>query len=415
MSETNPAAAAEVVAPHRYTAAMAADIEARWQDFWDAEGTYEAPNPSGDLVSDELAARPKKFIMDMFPYPSGAGLHVGHPLGYIATDVFARYQRMTGHNVLHTLGFDAFGLPAEQHAVQTGEHPRITTLAAITNMKSQLRALGLGHDKRRSFATIDPEYYKWTQWIFLQIFNSWYDDEADKARPIAELVAQFETGERAVPGHTRAWAELTATERADVLGEFRLAYASDAPVNWCPGLGTVLANEEVTADGRSERGNFPVFKAKLRQWNMRITAYADRLLADLEELDWPEAIKLQQRNWIGRSEGARVDFPVDGETITVFTTRPDTLFGATYMVLAPEHPWSTSSPRTPGPRARATRGPGVTPPRPRPSPRTARRPAPSPTWSARPTPRRRPVSSPAPSRPTRSTASASRSSSPTTY
>ncbi|MER6206726.1 MULTISPECIES: leucine--tRNA ligase [unclassified Streptomyces] len=339
MSETNPAAAAEVVAPHRYTAAMAADIEARWQDFWDAEGTYEAPNPSGDLAGDpELAARPKKFIMDMFPYPSGAGLHVGHPLGYIATDVFARYQRMTGHNVLHTLGFDAFGLPAEQHAVQTGEHPRITTLAAITNMKSQLRALGLGHDKRRSFATIDPEYYKWTQWIFLQIFNSWYDDEADKARPIAELVAQFETGERAVPGHTRAWAELTATERADVLGEFRLAYASDAPVNWCPGLGTVLANEEVTADGRSERGNFPVFKAKLRQWNMRITAYADRLLADLEELDWPEAIKLQQRNWIGRSEGARVDFPVDGETITVFTTRPDTLFGATYMVLAPEHP-----------------------------------------------------------------------------
>lgn len=339
MSETNPAATAEVVAPHRYTAAMAADIEARWQDFWDAEGTYEAPNPSGDLAGDpELAARPKKFIMDMFPYPSGAGLHVGHPLGYIATDVFARYQRMTGHNVLHTLGFDAFGLPAEQHAVQTGEHPRITTLAAITNMKSQLRALGLGHDKRRSFATIDPEYYKWTQWIFLQIFNSWYDDEAGKARPIAELVAQFETGERAVPGHTCAWAELNATERADVLGGFRLAYASDAPVNWCPGLGTVLANEEVTADGRSERGNFPVFKAKLRQWNMRITAYADRLLADLEELDWPEAIKLQQRNWIGRSEGARVDFPVDGETITVFTTRPDTLFGATYMVLAPEHP-----------------------------------------------------------------------------
>jgi hypothetical protein len=205
-------------------------------------------------------------------------------------------------------------------------------------MKSQLRRLGLGHDKRRSFATIDPEYYKWTQWIFLQIFNSWYDDEADKARPIAELIAQFETGERAVPGHTRAWPELSATERADVLGEFRLAYASDAPVNWCPGLGTVLANEEVTADGRSERGNFPVFKAKLRQWNMRITAYADRLLDDLDALDWPEAIKLQQRNWIGRSEGARVDFPVDGENITVFTTRPDTLFGATYMVLAPEHP-----------------------------------------------------------------------------
>jgi leucyl-tRNA synthetase len=339
MSETNPAAAAEVVAPHRYTAVMAAEIEARWQDFWDAEGTYEAPNPSGDLAGDpELAAKPKKFIMDMFPYPSGAGLHVGHPLGYIATDVFARFQRMTGHNVLHTLGFDAFGLPAEQYAVQTGTHPRVSTEANIENMKVQLRALGLGHDKRRSFATIDPDYYKWTQWIFLQIFNSWYDDEAGRARPIAELIAQFETGERAVPGHTRAWHELSATERADVLSEFRLAYASDAPVNWCPGLGTVLANEEVTADGRSERGNFPVFKAKLRQWNMRITAYADRLLDDLEALDWPEAIKLQQRNWIGRSEGARVDFPIDGERISVFTTRPDTLFGATYMVLAPEHP-----------------------------------------------------------------------------
>ncbi|MFE9054380.1 leucine--tRNA ligase [Streptomyces mutabilis] len=341
MSETNPAATAPVTAdaaPHRYTAAMAAEIEARWQDFWDAEGTYAAPNPKGDLAGDpEVVARPKKFIMDMFPYPSGAGLHVGHPLGYIATDVFARFQRMTGHNVLHTLGFDAFGLPAEQYAVQTGTHPRVSTEANIKNMQSQLRRLGLGHDKRRSFATIDPEYYKWTQWIFLQIFNSWYDDEAKKARPISELVAQFESGERAVPGG-RAWGALTEGERADVLGEYRLAYASDAPVNWCPGLGTVLANEEVTADGRSERGNFPVFKSKLRQWNMRITAYADRLLEDLDELDWPEAIKLQQRNWIGRSEGARVDFPIDGEHITVFTTRPDTLFGATYMVLAPEHP-----------------------------------------------------------------------------
>ncbi|MGA4841971.1 leucine--tRNA ligase [Streptomyces sp. G45] len=360
MSETNSSAtaegaggtggapsAAEAAAPHRYTAALAAEIEARWQDFWDANGTYEAPNPSGDLAGDpELAARPKKFIMDMFPYPSGAGLHVGHPLGYIATDVFARFQRMTGHNVLHSLGFDAFGLPAEQYAVQTGTHPRVSTEANMVNMKAQLRRLGLGHDKRRSFATIDPDYYKWTQWIFVQIFNSWYDDELRKARPIADLIAQFETGERAVPGTTRAWNDLTAAERADVLSGFRLAYASDAPVNWCPGLGTVLANEEVTADGRSERGNFPVFKAKLRQWNMRITAYADRLLEDLDALDWPEAIKLQQRNWIGRSEGARVDFPVssvdasaDSEetAVTVFTTRQDTLFGATYMVLAPEH------------------------------------------------------------------------------
>lgn len=336
MSETN--SAVEVAAPHRYTAAMAADIEARWQDFWDAEGTYEAPNPTGDLADNpELAAKPKKFIMDMFPYPSGSGLHVGHPLGYIATDVYARHQRMTGHNVLHTLGFDAFGLPAEQYAVQTGTHPRVSTEANMENMKVQLRRLGLGHDKRRSFATIDADYYKWTQWIFLQIFNSWYDTEADRARPIADLVAQFESGERPAPDG-REWSALSAAERADVLGQYRLAYASDAPVNWAPGLGTVLANEEVTADGRSERGNFPVFKAKLRQWNMRITAYADRLLDDLDGLDWPEAIKLQQRNWIGRSEGARVDFPVDGAgDITVFTTRQDTLFGATYMVLAPEH------------------------------------------------------------------------------
>ncbi|MEW2211507.1 leucine--tRNA ligase [Streptomyces globisporus] len=336
MSETN--SAAETAAPHRYTAAMAADIEARWQDFWDAEGTYEAPNPTGDLAGDpELAAKPKKFIMDMFPYPSGAGLHVGHPLGYIATDVYARHQRMTGHNVLHTLGFDAFGLPAEQYAVQTGTHPRVSTEANMENMKVQLRRLGLGHDNRRSFATIEAEYYKWTQWIFLQIFNSWYDAEADKARPIAELVEQFESGTRATPDG-REWSALSATERADLLSHYRLAYASDAPVNWSPGLGTVLANEEVTADGRSERGNFPVFKAKLRQWNMRITAYADRLLNDLDGLDWPEAIKLQQRNWIGRSEGARVEFPVDtAGGITVFTTRQDTLFGATYMVLAPEH------------------------------------------------------------------------------
>ncbi|MFE3520357.1 leucine--tRNA ligase [Streptomyces sp. NPDC059161] len=338
MSETNTAAAAETAAPHRYTAAMAADIEARWQDFWDADGTYAAPNPTGDLAGDPaVVARPKKFIMDMFPYPSGAGLHVGHPLGYIATDVYARHQRMTGHNVLHTLGFDAFGLPAEQYAVQTGTHPRASTEANMANMKSQLRRLGLGHDKRRSFATIDPEYYKWTQWIFLQIFNSWYDTEEKRARPVAELVTAFENGSREVPGG-RDWAALSVAERSEVLGGYRLAYASDAPVNWCPGLGTVLANEEVTADGRSERGNFPVFKAKLRQWNMRITAYADRLLDDLDALDWPEAIKLQQRNWIGRSEGARVDFAVgEGDAITVFTTRQDTLFGATYMVLAPEH------------------------------------------------------------------------------
>ncbi|GGJ99671.1 leucine--tRNA ligase [Streptomyces camponoticapitis] len=342
MSETNPAAAGAettaTTAPHRYTAAMAADIEARWQDFWDSEGTYEAPNPAGDLAGDpDVVARPKKYVMDMFPYPSGTGLHVGHPLGYIATDVYARHQRMSGYNVLHTLGFDAFGLPAEQYAISSGTHPRESTEAAMENMTRQLRRLGLGHDKRRSIATIDPEFYRWTQWIFVQIFNSWYDPDADGARPISELVARFESGERPTPDG-RSWSELTEKERAGVLGEYRLAYASEAPVNWCPGLGTVLANEEVTADGRSERGNFPVFKSKLRQWNMRITAYADRLLTDLDALDWPDAIKQQQRNWIGRSEGARVDFPVgDAGAITVFTTRQDTLFGATYMVLAPEH------------------------------------------------------------------------------
>ncbi|WP_435177077.1 leucine--tRNA ligase [Actinacidiphila sp. bgisy145] len=340
MSDTTPAA--ETAAPYRYTAELAARIERHWQDHWDEHGTFAAPNPSGELDGQpELAARPKKFIMDMFPYPSGVGLHVGHPLGYIATDVFARHQRMTGHNVLHTLGFDAFGLPAEQYAVQTGTHPRVSTEANMANMRAQLRRLGLGHDRRRSFATIDPEYYRWTQWIFLQIYNSWYDPDADRARPIDTLIAQFEDGSRQVPGG-RPWAELSGPERADVLSGYRLAYAAKSPVNWCPGLGTVLSNEEVTADGRSERGNFPVFKANLRQWMMRITAYADRLADDLDAVDWPEAIKLQQRNWIGRSEGARVDFAVrtasgDDRAITVFTTRPDTLFGATYMVLAPEH------------------------------------------------------------------------------
>ncbi|GAA3865701.1 leucine--tRNA ligase [Streptomyces sedi] len=326
---------------HRYDAALATEIEARWQDYWAEHGTFEAPNPTGDLADDaELAARPKKFVMDMFPYPSGAGLHVGHPLGYIATDVYARYQRMTGHNVLHALGYDAFGLPAEQYAVQTGTHPRVSTEANIETYRRQVRRLGLGYDERRSFATIDPEYYRWTQWIFSRIFDSWYDTEEGRARPIDELVAAFASGERKTPDG-RPWSELSAAERAELLGEYRLAYASDAPVNWCPGLGTVLANEEVTADGRSERGNFPVFKSKLRQWNMRITAYAERLLSGLDTVEWPEAIKIQQRNWIGRSEGARIAFGIGeaekGRTVTVFTTRQDTVFGATYLVLAPEH------------------------------------------------------------------------------
>ncbi|MDX3657743.1 leucine--tRNA ligase [Streptomyces sp. ID05-26A] len=325
--------AAEIPA-YRYTAELANQIEERWQRYWENHGTYHAPNPVGALKGDVPAD--KLFVQDMFPYPSGAGLHVGHPLGFIGTDVFARYHRMNGRNVLHTMGFDAFGLPAEQYAVQTGQHPRKTTEDNINTYLRQIRRLGLGHDERRRISTIDPEYYKWTQWIFLQIFNSWYDADAGKARPIAELISQFESGERDVEGG-RTWSELSFADQQRILGEFRLAYMSEAPVNWCPGLGTVLANEEVTADGRSERGNFPVFRKSLRQWMMRITAYSDRLIDDLDRLDWPDKVKAMQRNWIGRSHGARVRFAVGSENIEVFTTRPDTLFGATYMVLAPEH------------------------------------------------------------------------------
>ncbi|MDN5559095.1 MAG: leucine--tRNA ligase, partial [Ruaniaceae bacterium] len=332
--------------PYRYTAEMAETIERSWQDRWDAEGTFHTPNPVGDLADGRQAPAESFFVMDMFPYPSGKGLHVGHPLGYIATDVMGRFNRMRGMNVLHALGYDAFGLPAEQFAVQTGQHPAITTAQNIETMRRQLRRLGLAHDSRRSFATTDTDFVRWTQWIFLQIFNSWFDPEAvapdgsqGAARPISELIAQFESGSREVPGG-RAWAALSAASREEVLAEYRLAFVDMVPVNWCPGLGTVLANEEVTADRRSERGNFPVFKSNLRQWVMRTTAYADRLVNDLDDLDWPEKVKSMQRNWIGRSEGAHVDFAVEGsgEKLTVFTTRPDTLFGATYMVIAPEHP-----------------------------------------------------------------------------
>jgi leucyl-tRNA synthetase len=332
------AASAGDIPPYRYTAALAGDIERRWQDYWEREGTFHAPNPTGPLADPDhpRANAEKLYVLDMFPYPSGAGLHVGHPLGYISTDCYARYQRMAGRNVLHTMGFDAFGLPAEQYAVQTGTHPRTTTEANIQRYRAQLRRLGLAHDRRRSVATTDTEFYRWTQWIFLQIFNAWYDPQARKARPIAELIAEFEGGNRPTPDG-RPWAELTVAERRKIVDDHRLAYVSEAPVNWCPGLGTVLANEEITADGRSERGNFPVFKRNLKQWMMRITAYADRLLEDLDALDWPEPIKLMQRNWIGRSRGAHIDFPTDAEPIRVFTTRPDTVFGATYMVLAPEH------------------------------------------------------------------------------
>ena len=344
MDRYRAAMRADSVPPHRYTAALADQIETAWQDRWEAERTFHAANPSGPLSEgfEAVAEREKLYVLDMFPYPSGAGLHVGHPLGFIGTDVYARYMRMAGRNVLHTMGYDAFGLPAEQYAVQTGTHPRITTERNIEIIRAQLRRLGLAHDPRRSVATTDVGFYRWTQWIFLQIFGAWYDTAADRARPIDELVAELEAGTRdPAPGTNpsgRAWAELDERARRQVVDAHRLAFLHEAPVNWCPGLGTVLSNEEVTADGRSERGNFPVFRRPLKQWMLRITAYADRLLADLDGLDWPDSIKLMQRHWIGRREGAEVRFASAGDDITVFTTRPDTLFGATYMVLAPEHP-----------------------------------------------------------------------------
>ena len=325
---------------YRYTAKLAGEIEAHWQDRWETEGTFHAPNPAGPWAEPEkIDSRGEKlFVLDMFPYPSGAGLHVGHPLGYIATDTFARFNRMKGRNVLHALGYDAFGLPAEQYAVQSGQHPRVTTEHNIAIMRRQLRRLGLAHDPRRSVATVDVEFYRWTQWIFLQIFNAWFDEAANKARHIDELVEEFASGKRPTPSGL-PWEELPAQERRQIIDSHRLAYLSEAPVNWCPGLGTVLANEEVTNEGRSEIGNFPVFKRNMSQWMLRITAYAERLLADLDKLDWPDKVKAMQRNWIGRSEGARVFFTeaASGERIEVFTTRPDTLFGATFMVLAPEH------------------------------------------------------------------------------
>jgi leucyl-tRNA synthetase len=331
-TDTTVDAAATEAVPFRYSAALAAQIERAWQDRWESEGTFHTPNPSGPWADPAAIGGDKVYLMDMFPYPSGSGLHVGHPLGFIGTDVLGRYLRMTGRTVLHAMGFDAFGLPAEQYAVQTGTHPRKTTDDNIQRYKAQLRQLGLAHDERRSFATTDVEFYRWTQWIFLQIYNSWYDEAQQKARPIAELEAEYASGARG------EWDGLSRVEQRTIIDGHRLAYISEAPVNWCPGLGTVLANEEVTADGRSDRGNFPVFRRNLKQWMMRITAYSDRLIDDLDRLDWPDSVKAMQRNWIGRSEGAQVRFATSGADIEVFTTRPDTLFGATYMVLAPEHP-----------------------------------------------------------------------------
>ncbi len=338
-------------------------IEQRWQDHWENARTFATPNPGAPGFD---PGKPKFYVLDMFPYPSGVGLHVGHPLGYIATDIVARYKKMRGFNVLHPMGFDAFGLPAEQYAVEHNVHPRITTENNIQNMVHQLKRLGMGYDWDRSFATTDPEYVKWTQWIFVQMYHHYFDPLMKKARPIAELVEKLAgedyyvgiDGELIVSGdveNTEAltgigdptvhkWHELDPGQQSRLLDEYRLAFMAEVEVNWCPGLGTVLANEEVTNDGRSERGNFPVYKRPLKQWMLRITAYCDRLIEDLDHVDWPDNIKLLQRNWIGKSIGAEVDFAVadSDEAIRVFTTRPDTLFGATYMVLAPEHPLVTA-------------------------------------------------------------------------
>ncbi|HZD73493.1 MAG TPA: leucine--tRNA ligase [Actinomycetota bacterium] len=332
------------IPPYRYTAALAERIELAWQDRWERDGTFHVPNPSGPLGEgfEAVADRPKFYLNDMFSYPSGDRLHVGHTLGYVGTDVFGRYLRMRGHNLLHTMGFDTFGLPAEQYAITTGQHPRATTERNVEIFRAQLRRLGLAHDPRRGVLTSDMGFYRWTQWIFLRIFNAWYDRRTGRARPVAELVAELDAGERQPDEGTnpfgRPWARLTELERRQVVDAHRLAFLHEAPVNWCPGLGTVLANEEVTADGRSERGNFPVFRRPLRQWTLRITAYAQRLLDDLDRLDWPESVKQIQRNWIGRSEGALIRFPSPAGDVEVFTTRPDTVFGATFTVLAPEHP-----------------------------------------------------------------------------
>ncbi len=286
-------------------------IEPKWQRLWEDRQSFHAPNP-GDKNFDP--AKPKFYVLDMFPYPSGAGLHVGHPEGYTATDIVARYKRLHGFNVLHPMGWDAFGLPAEQYAIKTGQHPAITTRDNITKFKSQLKAIGFSYDWQREVNTTDPRYFKWTQWIFLKIYNSWFNPETNRAEPIS-------------------------TYRGENPDSVRLAYVADVAVNWCQDLGTVLANEEVV-DGKSEVGGFPVVRRPMRQWMLRITAYAERLIDELDGLDWPTGIKLLQQNWIGKSEGAEIDFKIDqrDESIRVFTTRPDTLYGATYMVLAPEHP-----------------------------------------------------------------------------
>ena len=331
--------------------------EKKWQKYWLDNKTFRAFDPAdaGDM--------PKSYVLDMFPYPSGAGLHMGHVENYTATDIIARYQRMVGMNVLHPTGWDAFGLPAEQYAIKNNRHPREVTETNIKKFREQIKTLGMSYDWDREVDTTDPDYYRWTQWIFLQLFNSYFDTVDQKAKPIGHLISELENNNFLVgpdgsvhlatttffndlsPSTNptlREWRTFTPEEQSDIIAGQRLAYTDEIPVNWCPGLGTVLANEEVI-DGKSEVGGFPVEKRPLRQWMLRITAYADRLVKDLELLQWPESLKEMQRNWIGRSVGAEVDFEIDGadddvDPITVFTTRPDTLYGATYMVLAPEHP-----------------------------------------------------------------------------
>ena len=309
-------------------------IESKWQRYWEEQKTFATPS---------LPRGPKAYILDMYPYPSGAGLHVGHPEGYTATDILCRYKRMKGFSVLHPMGWDAFGLPAERYAMQTNIHPRITTEKNIDTFRRQIKMLGLSYDWSREINTTDPEYYRWTQWIFLKIYNSWYDIRADKARPIETLVQELsERGSMQIPGCEQIsatdWKARSPKQQHDFLAQFRMVYVAEIPVNWCAGLGTVLANEEVTE--WTDKG-YVVERRPMRQWMMRITAYAERMLRDLEELDWPTSTLEQQRNWIGRSDGAEIRFPMNkaDRHLTVFTTRPDTIFGATYMVLAPEHPY----------------------------------------------------------------------------
>ena len=314
------------------------EIEKKWQQYWDDNEIYKV---------DICKCRPKYYVLDMFPYPSGAGLHVGHPLGYIASDIFSRYKKLKGFNVLHPMGFDAFGLPAEQYAIQTGQHPAITTQKNIKRYKQQLKSIGLSYDWSREVITSDPLYYKWTQWTFIQMFHSWYNYKTDKAERIETLIKEFEKSgslninaacTKDLKFSDSEWLSMEFQQQQEILMNYRLAYLANTMVNWCPALGTVLANDEVR-EGFSVRGNHPVERKLMKQWLLRITAYAERLLNGLDTLDWPDSLKEMQRNWIGRSEGATINFAIKNSDITieVFTTRPDTVFGSTFMVIAPEH------------------------------------------------------------------------------